>query len=46
VIKKGFIILDKLRNVFHMFSNIIDYKILAQDGMRFEKAFKYYSKNQ
>ena len=32
--------------MFNMFSNSIDYDILVQCKMRFEKSLKFYSKNQ
>jgi len=46
VIKKGFITLGELGKVFYLFLNSIDCEILGQGGMRFEKSFKSYSKNQ
>jgi hypothetical protein len=35
--KISFIILGKIKKIFHMFSNNIDYEILMQNRMRFEK---------
>jgi hypothetical protein len=36
-----------IREMFHMFSNSIDWKIVGQGGMRFEKAINdYYGKNK
>jgi hypothetical protein len=46
VIKRGFIIIDELRKMSHLFSNNIDWEILGQEGMRFEKSFKSYSNDQ
>jgi hypothetical protein len=46
VIKRGFITLGELEKIFHMFSNNIDWEILGQCGMRFEKNFKSYSNDQ
>jgi hypothetical protein len=46
VIKRGFITPGELEKIFHLFSNNIDYQILAQGGMRFEKSFKSYSNYQ
>jgi hypothetical protein len=40
VIKRGFITLGELEKMFHLFSNSIDWEILSQDEMRFEKSFK------
>ena len=45
-IKRGFIILSELRKIFHLFSNSIDWKILAQGEMRFKKSSKSYSDDQ
>ena len=39
MIKKGFMTLDELEKMFHMFSNSIDNKILAQCTITFEKSF-------
>jgi len=38
VIKKGFITLDELEKIFHMFSNSIDCENIGQCGIRFEKS--------
>ena len=46
MIKIIFITLSALEKVFHLFSNCIDWEILGQDGMIFEKIFKFYSNNQ
>ena len=46
MIKKGFITLGELEKMFYMFSNGIDWEILNQDGMRFEKGFKSYPNDQ
>jgi len=46
MIKRGFIILGELGKIFHLFSNSIDWEIIGQGGMRFEKNFKSYSNNQ
>jgi hypothetical protein len=46
VIKKEFIILRKLEKLLYLFSNNIDWEILGQGGMRFEKDFKSYLNNQ
>ena len=46
MIKGGFITLGELEKIFHMFSNSIDWEILGQSGMRFEKSFKSYSNDQ
>jgi hypothetical protein len=39
IINRGFIILGELGKMFHMFSNSIDYEIIGQGGMSFEKSF-------
>jgi hypothetical protein len=46
VIKKGFITLGELGKIFHLFSNSIDWEILGQGGIRFEKSFKSNSNDQ
>jgi hypothetical protein len=46
VIKRGFITLDELAKIFYMFSNSIDWEILSQGAIRFEKSFKSYSNDQ
>jgi len=46
VIKRGFIILGELGKMFYLFSNSIDWEILGQSGMRFEKSLKSYSNDQ
>jgi hypothetical protein len=46
VIKREFITLGELEKRFHLFSNSIDWEIISQYGMRFEKSFKYYSNDQ
>jgi len=46
VIKRWFITLDELGKMFYMFSNSIDWEILSQVGMRFEKSSKSYLSNQ
>ena len=46
MINGGFITLGELEKIFHMFSNSIDWEILGQGGMRFEKSFKSYSNDQ
>jgi hypothetical protein len=40
------ITLGKLNEIFHLFSNSIDRKIIGQSGMRFEKSLKSYSNDQ
>ena len=44
--QERFITLGKLEKILHMFLNNIDCEILVEGGMRFEKKFKFYSKNQ
>jgi len=46
VIKKWFITLGELGKIFNILSNSIDWEILDQGGMRFEKSFKSYSNDQ
>ena len=46
MIKKGFITLDELEKIFYLFSNSINWEILDQGEMRFEKSFKSYSNDQ
>jgi hypothetical protein len=43
---QGFITLGELEKISHLFSNNIDWEIIGQDGMRFEKNFKFYSNDQ
>jgi len=38
--------LDEFEKIFHLFSNSIDWEIIDQDEMRFEKGFKSYSNDQ
>jgi hypothetical protein len=45
VINGVFITLDELGQMLYMFSNSIDYEIIAQSGMKFEKSFESYSMN-
>ena len=40
MIKRWFITLDKLEKIFNLFSNSIDWEILSQSGIRFEKKFQ------
>jgi hypothetical protein len=46
VIKRGFITPGELEKMFHLFSNSIDWEILSQDEIRFEKSFKSNSNDQ
>jgi hypothetical protein len=54
MITRGFITLGELEKMFHLFLNsIIDFKIVIQGGMRFEKVSNliqiiddYYGKNK
>jgi hypothetical protein len=46
VIKRWFITLGELEKIFNILSNSIDWEILDQGGMRFEKSFKSYSNDQ
>jgi hypothetical protein len=46
MIKRGFITLDELGKIFHLFSNSINWEIIGQRGMRFQKSFKFYSNDQ
>jgi hypothetical protein len=46
VVKRWFITVGKLEKIFHLFSNSIDWEILNQCGMIFEKSFKSYSNDQ
>jgi len=47
VIKKNeFITIGELGKMFHLFLNSIDWEILGQDRMIFEKSFKSYSNDQ
>ena len=46
MIKRGFITLGELEKIFHLFSNSIEWEIISQGGMRFEKGFKSYSNYQ
>jgi hypothetical protein len=46
VIKKLFITIGELEKIFYMFLNSIEWEIIGQYGMRFEKSFKFYSNDQ
>jgi len=46
VIKRWFITLGELGKIFNILSNSIDWEILDQGGMRFEKSFKSYLNDQ
>jgi hypothetical protein len=41
MIKRGFITLDELGKIFYLFSNSINWEILGQRGMRFQKVSNF-----
>jgi hypothetical protein len=46
VIKRRFITLGELEKMFYIFLNSIDWEIIGQGGMKFEKSLKSYSNDQ